>query len=422
MLAGGEVSGPGPLPEEVEPVVPSGTEVQVDALISGRVDDVVSSEAGLFDGWVDGVAVEGVESEGLPGRRVGQRVGNSPVSVALDGVDVAVPGANGVNGGNQGNGGGNGNGAANGNRGEAANGNRGSAVSRALVNVLRPEHAQALSPFAAVATVGFEDAGGGEVVRSEPFELSFDLSDVAIGSGSAGVFGRLTVTRYENCEVFSPSEAALAGIEGTDIDPASLPGEVVCDVAEEVDAVFDFETRQLTAMIDMEELDAQVEATDEALVASGVPAANLDAKRGRERSAEVRNVNAITARGNSESRDLENPGLAIGRSRVAFSLPTAQLGVFAQAGGGTSGSTFAVTSGAASPSGDFSALPAPTLSDAQVGLFTGSAETSYPIPAPPAAAGPSPSVSFVYSSASVDGLTMGTNNQSGPLGVGWSLE
>jgi len=54
-------------------------------------------------------------------------------------------------------------------------------------------------------------------------------------------------------------------------------------------------------------------------------------------------------------------------------------------------------------------------------LFSGSAEVAYPIPGPAAAAGPEPSIAFVYSSGNVDGLVKDENTQVSTLGVGWSL-
>ena len=88
-------------------------------------------------------------------------------------------------------------------------------------------------------------------------------------------------------------------------------------------------------------------------------------------------------------------------------------------GGGGGGVGFG--SGGSSAEGSFSATPLSAVADYQVGLYTGSFETSYPIPVPPSAAGAVPSVSLVYSSGSVDGMLSDSNNQASTVGVGWSL-
>ena len=80
----------------------------------------------------------------------------------------------------------------------------------------------------------------------------------------------------------------------------------------------------------------------------------------------------------------------------------------------------ALTAGASSESGDFTATKFASVLDYQVGLFSGSAELSYPIEVPPAEAGPTPSVVLSYSSASVDGMNPRSNTQAGLIGLGWS--
>jgi len=75
---------------------------------------------------------------------------------------------------------------------------------------------------------------------------------------------------------------------------------------------------------------------------------------------------------------------------------------------------------ASSVSGDFEATPMASVLDYQVGLFSGSAELSYPIDVPSAAAGPTPAVELTYSSGTVDGLHPRSNNQASDIGLGWS--
>ena len=390
----------------VEPVVQTVEQTSRAAVANGPAADVATAEAGKSRGWGDGGVAAAVAVDGEQGRQVG----NSPVSIRMNPSDVVS---------------------------NAEGNGRGNGVARVRVNVLDSDLGGQLSPFAAVASVGFEDAAGGEVVPEEPFELSLDLSDVALGDAGANVYERLTITRFENCELFAPSDAevaALAAAAGIPVDEfkddVSSP-EVICESTAELDAEFDLATRQLTAIVDVPHIVEAQTARERALVQNGVRRQDLDAKAGRERSGRPDDVDALAARGNgnakafgSENRPEGVRGQSVvpATDRVSLAVSVFTLGLVAQTGGsGPTGAGYGVTSSANSSSGDFSALPAPTLTEAQVGLFTGSAETSYPIPVPPASAGPEPSVAFVYSSASVDGMTMGSNNQSGPLGVGWSL-
>ena len=80
-----------------------------------------------------------------------------------------------------------------------------------------------------------------------------------------------------------------------------------------------------------------------------------------------------------------------------------------------------MSAGATSDSGDFSAEPFTSVLDYQGGLFTGSAELSYPIEVPPAEAGPTPSGCCRTRLATVDEyVDPSSNNQGGLIGLGWS--
>jgi RHS repeat-associated protein len=104
---------------------------------------------------------------------------------------------------------------------------------------------------------------------------------------------------------------------------------------------------------------------------------------------------------------------AIGGALGSRSLGAASLG----GGGGT----FALTSGASGPNGDYSATPIAGVSSSEVGEQSGSAESEYPIKVPPPPAGAAPDVKLQYSSASVDGFTTDRNSQSSDVGIGWQL-
>ncbi|MFC9282292.1 RHS repeat-associated core domain-containing protein [Streptomyces collinus] len=80
------------------------------------------------------------------------------------------------------------------------------------------------------------------------------------------------------------------------------------------------------------------------------------------------------------------------------------------------------TSGeSASGSGNYAASPLSASSSWQAGSSSGAFDWSYPLTTPPAAAGPSPSLSLDYDSGSTDGKTASTNNQSTQVGEGFDL-
>ncbi|MEV6692564.1 polymorphic toxin type 50 domain-containing protein [Micromonospora sp. NPDC051196] len=84
-------------------------------------------------------------------------------------------------------------------------------------------------------------------------------------------------------------------------------------------------------------------------------------------------------------------------------------GVYALASSASGGSTGSYTATDLKPSGSW-----------QVGESAGSFTYSYPLPEPPLPYGQTLGLELSYSSSAVDGMTHGTNNQSGPAGLGWS--
>ncbi|MER7141303.1 polymorphic toxin-type HINT domain-containing protein [Streptomyces sp. NPDC000341] len=98
--------------------------------------------------------------------------------------------------------------------------------------------------------------------------------------------------------------------------------------------------------------------------------------------------------------------------KAAATDSTAQAGVFALT---------AAAGAPASSSGDYKATPLAASSSWEAGGSSGSFSWSYPVTVPPAAAGPSPSLSLSYDSGSIDGRTSNTNNQGTMLGEGFDL-
>ncbi|MEU7115625.1 polymorphic toxin-type HINT domain-containing protein [Streptomyces sp. NPDC046182] len=100
--------------------------------------------------------------------------------------------------------------------------------------------------------------------------------------------------------------------------------------------------------------------------------------------------------------------------------PTTQLG--AAASGATVMAVTASGSGqSAKGTGDYSATPLASSSSWSAGGSSGAFTWSYGLSTPPAAAGPSPSLTLSYDSGSIDGRTATTNNQPTSVGEGFSL-
>ncbi|WP_257479121.1 RHS repeat-associated core domain-containing protein [Acidipropionibacterium jensenii] len=81
----------------------------------------------------------------------------------------------------------------------------------------------------------------------------------------------------------------------------------------------------------------------------------------------------------------------------------------------------AMTSGASGATGDAAASPLSSASSWEAGGSSGDFTWNYPISTMPLVGGVSPTLALGYSSASVDGRTVATNNQTSWVGEGWDL-
>ncbi|MEZ0579281.1 RHS repeat-associated core domain-containing protein [Nocardioides sp. MH1] len=72
--------------------------------------------------------------------------------------------------------------------------------------------------------------------------------------------------------------------------------------------------------------------------------------------------------------------------------------------------------------GGYGPTPVAPAGEWQVGPGSGEFSYSYGFKVPPSVGGAAPSLSMVYSSAAVDGMTKAENGQASPAGVGWSLD
>ncbi|MFI6291209.1 RHS repeat-associated core domain-containing protein [Nonomuraea sp. NPDC050790] len=87
----------------------------------------------------------------------------------------------------------------------------------------------------------------------------------------------------------------------------------------------------------------------------------------------------------------------------------------------TSGSVYVLASGMTGPDGNFGATDLKPSGTWQAGTSGGGFSYDYPLPEAPSTVGNGPNLSLQYDASSVDGEGHWTNNQSGVVGVGWSL-
>ncbi|MEV0638653.1 RHS repeat-associated core domain-containing protein [Streptomyces sp. NPDC050619] len=107
---------------------------------------------------------------------------------------------------------------------------------------------------------------------------------------------------------------------------------------------------------------------------------------------------------------------------VSATVPLSQASTDGEAMASATVLALAATSGeSASGSGNYAASPLSSSSTWEAGGSSGAFTWTYPLAAPPAAAGPSPSLSLAYDSGSTDGKTASTNNQSTQVGEGFDL-
>ena len=98
------------------------------------------------------------------------------------------------------------------------------------------------------------------------------------------------------------------------------------------------------------------------------------------------------------------------------------LPFMAASAGGQEGRFYVLATTSGGAEGNYAAEPLSRVKHYQVGLVSGSAQTSYTIPAPAAPAGPAPAPVLQYDSGGVDGMSQAKNNQPGSVGLGWSLD
>ncbi len=106
---------------------------------------------------------------------------------------------------------------------------------------------------------------------------------------------------------------------------------------------------------------------------------------------------------------------------TAEQQPSSRDGHIRRLASSSGGSVYTLAAGASSSAGDYTASPLAPSSTWSTGLGSGDFNYSYPFPMVPSPHGSTPSFGVTYSSQSVDGMTISSNNQSGVAGLGWTF-
>lgn len=226
---------------------------------------------------------------------------------------------------------------------------------------------------------------------SFPVDLQVDYAGFAEAFGGSYV-DRLQVAALPPCALESPHPAGCR-IEGFEV-PSHVnaeSGHLVVEVAD------------LGSLVSSDGLmvDAAAEAEE-----AGPELPVADVVESAQTAAEAVFTNPVEAREDSGSG---------GGGAVLSGEESSEL---ASAGGGSV--VLALTSGPSGETGDFGASPLSSSGSWQVAPGSGEFTWSYGMAAPAPPGGAAPTVGLSYSSGAVDGLTAGTNTQSGQNGVGWS--
>jgi RHS repeat-associated protein len=104
---------------------------------------------------------------------------------------------------------------------------------------------------------------------------------------------------------------------------------------------------------------------------------------------------------------------------AAPALPVSARSAFARQAASTGSSVMVATAKGGGSKGDFSATPLPSAGSWSAGTGSGGFSYTYGLQTPGVPAGPTPNLSFGYSSQSADGATSATNNQVSWIGDGW---
>ena len=250
--------------------------------------------------------------------------------------------------------------------------------------VLPPEVATQLSPIGFAFTLSTSESEVQAASGAMPLEVSIDYSQIPIGHGG-GFVQRMHLYRMTKCDAV-----------------------FVCREVKELAGVNDLDNRRL--VVDLASLQ-----TDEELESAGQTEVELAEEFANLRPISPSEVELTEMQ--PENNTAAEPTAPAIQGQNQLFLP------LVSSSDGTTDEVYYVIAGAAQyPNGNYTATPLTGVSQYDVSLQTGTAQSSYPIQIPPAAAGLAPQISLNYNSGAVDGLTSIRNSQGSWAGVGWDLE
>ncbi|MFF0553406.1 polymorphic toxin-type HINT domain-containing protein [Streptomyces sp. NPDC004311] len=131
-----------------------------------------------------------------------------------------------------------------------------------------------------------------------------------------------------------------------------------------------------------------------------------------------------TAPGCSTFTEVPSANDTVNKKVVATIDPTSApvQGMRTMTGGGAGTVVLAASDSAAGAGGTYKATSLSATGSWSAGSSSGGFSWTYPLTVPPAAAGPTPAISFSYSSQAVDGKTSVTNGQASWVGDGWDYQ
>ncbi len=254
---------------------------------------------------------------------------------------------------------------------------------RSRHQIIDPVVAAAVSPLGAAAIVDIEKDGANQLPPAD-FDIELDVASLPIDPAS-DIGARLELVWHSNC-AFQEVKRGVRGV---------VP-EVVCEAENVIELDTVSKPGRAVGRVD-------VSAVREKIARSPLRGRNA-------RAADF----PVTETGEVLSAPVASPTASFGLSPAT----NRQL----QVDGGIGGADMmSLRAGNVGPNGNYGSTPVAPNATYQVGEFVGSLNLGYGIEVPAPFAGPAPAIGLSYSSAGIDNFKPDTNNQSGPIGVGWSL-
>lgn len=288
----------------------------------------------------------------------------------------------------------------------------------ARVQMLQPEQAQEVSPLGLAFALQLQaDAAGAQPLSaSQSLTLVIDYSRIPSAQVS-DVSSRLALYRASGCAVTPVALEADMLVPGNADELAAEalpPASIACTTWEQLPSYNDFAAQQLLAQL------------PEVTVTGAAPAPVTQGHTEPQAQPPAPQIYLPLVRGGSNAPSAQNTAPILPEQAASLLyLPLVSNRASSLPAGdqpsAVADTLYVLSTSASGANGDYSATPFNAVDDYQVGLFAGTFATSYPIAAPPAAAGAAPEISLVYDSGSAEGRSPIKNNQPGIVGMGWDL-